>query len=297
MRRILRLNAFHTAFPVILTLTTCLLLGTSACSNNPKSKTEDEEKEEMSQKSPDSLSAQASDNTETAKKPFEVKTVKSEKKTKAYECDVEIDYPISGEEVLLAGARRMILEHFGIKGKTDDNNPQGIANKALARSIKNLEISQDDLNDPDNGLSAVYMESNSVKMKYLTDKFVTFGLSGYTYTGGAHGMSSQVYKTIDARTGKVMEWNDIFAPSVRTKLKALVRKAIVKQYYDGDDASLDVLMPFDLPANAPSFTPKGIHFIYSLYEIDCYAAGMPECEIPYSVIKPLMTESAGTLIP
>lgn len=297
MRRILQLNAIHSAFPVILTLTTCLILGTSACSNNQKSKTETEEKEEMSQKDTDSLSAQASGNIETAKKPFEVKTVKSKKRTKTYECDVEIDYPVSGEEALLDGARRMILEHFGIKGKADGNNPQGIANKVLAASIRNLDIPEDDIDGSDDGLSMIYMESNSVKMKYLTDKFVTFGLSGYTYTGGAHGMSSQVYKTIDARTGKVMEWNDIFAPSVRTKLKALVRKAIVKQYYDGDDASLDVLMPFDLPANAPSFTPKGIHFIYSLYEIDCYAAGMPECEIPYSVLKPLMTESAGTLIP
>lgn len=52
-----------------------------------------------------------------------------------------------------------------------------------------------------------------------------------------------------------------------------------------------------LPASAPYFMPKGVNFDYQQYEIAPYAAGMPSCVLPYSVVKPMLTPEAAKLLP
>lgn len=266
-----------------------ILAGTGSCSHKQEQRTNEHDNEPALTTAGDT-SVQSQTISGNTERSFKVKTVKDGRDTPEIKCSVEIDYPVSGEEPLLSSARKLVLESVGIKEQTDMDDAQGIAQKAVKASISEIEL-------PESEPSSPYEITNTVKLKYRTDKFVTFLIKGYSYTGGAHGLSFACYKTINAKTGKVLEWNDIFAPSVRTRVQKMVRKALVKQYYNGDGSSLDVLSPFTLPENAPALTPEGIRFDYNLYEIDCYAAGMPGCVIPYSMVRPLMTENARLLIP
>lgn len=235
--------------------------------------------------------------TESATPSFDVKNVKSKLTSKGISVAVDIDYPVSGNDALVAGVRKAIIQDLGLKASAEKEQPQAIADQAAKTMLGNLKEmrSEEGLEDyPD---APDYEESCEIKLDGTTDKFVTFLLKGYSYYGGAHGMSGATYSTFDVKTGKKLTWDDIFAPSVRKKLLGLVRRALVKQYYNGDGTSLDVLAPFALPEQAPHLTEKGVAFHYGLYEIDSYAAGMPECVVPYSHARELMTDYARTLIP
>ena len=69
-----------------------------------------------------------------------------------------------------------------------------------------------------------------------------------------------------------------------------------------DDALKDMLISVDdvnripLPSAAPSFTKKGLAFIYQQYEIAPYAAGMINFDLPYDKVRPYLTKEAAELI-
>ena len=46
---------------------------------------------------------------------------------------------------------------------------------------------------------------------------------------------------------------------------------------------------FPLPSTNPWIENDSVHFIYGPYEIAAFAAGMPECAFPYSVMEKFLT--------
>ena len=50
------------------------------------------------------------------------------------------------------------------------------------------------------------------------------------------------------------------------------------------------------PVNPPYFEEKGVCFLYQQYEIAPYAAGMPQCLIPFETLRPYFTEATLDLL-
>lgn len=152
--------------------------------------------------------------------------------------------------------------------------------------------------------SISYEFSNSFGPSYQTDKLLTYFFSSYVYLGGAHGGSLGSGQSFDANTGQKLTADNIFLPDKKSELTDLVREALWQQYFKEDceeGATLaDVLLinpaKLELPATPPLFSDEGLVFIYQQYEIAPYAAGMPACVLPYSAVKPLMSDKAAGLI-
>ncbi len=130
-----------------------------------------------------------------------------------------------------------------------------------------------------------------------TSHYATYSFSGNLYMGGAHGMPWDYTVTYDAATGKELTLKDIFVASKLNQVKLKVRQAIKTQYYLGKlKQHATSGYNFDLPANAPALTPKGVAFYYGAYEIGPYVEGMPTCVIPYAQLRPYMTQKALKMI-
>jgi hypothetical protein len=121
---------------------------------------------------------------------------------------------------------------------------------------------------------------------------ITLEIGGYTFRGGAHGISITTFINWDTKTGRSVHLDDILVKNYKEKLTAIADTIFRKQEKLSDTASLadDYFFKdskFTLNNNF-SITPIGIHFLYNQYEIKPYAAGQTELFIPYAKIKSLL---------
>lgn len=142
-----------------------------------------------------------------------------------------------------------------------------------------------------------YMTETYLKLREVADRYVTYSEDSYLYFGGAHGMPFYYCATFDRNTGARFGFRMF---NNHDALCELVKQGIVEQHFGEEfteeDFDLDMMLllgedeAFPLPSNNPWIESDSVHFIYNPYEIAAFAAGMPECAFPYSVIEKFLTE-------
>ena len=146
-----------------------------------------------------------------------------------------------------------------------------------------------------------YEYSLSILPVHFTDKYVTYSSTSYTYLGGAHGGTISINSVFRFSDGKLFGW-DMFRDDAGEELASIVKEGIMEKYFgvETEDEFAGCLLvnpaEFPLPDADPFFMADGVHFIYQQYEIAPYAAGMPECTIPYDVLSDLLTPEAKDLL-
>ena len=200
-------------------------------------------------------------------------------------------YPKGGSDEVVRNMRRAILQNMGLKGATGDED----FNKVLAKNARQhtaeakqgLEEMFAEIEDYDSDEMPKYSYEDDIRLEYLSPTYATFYSIGDDYKAGAHGMPWQYRFTVDLCTGKQLKWDNIFIPSAKAKLKPIIKRAVVDQYFGGDASMID---GFDLPGAEPALVKDGVWFGYGAYEIACYAAGMPECVISYDKLQDYLTD-------
>lgn len=144
----------------------------------------------------------------------------------------------------------------------------------------------------------------SAKLVCKRRNYVSFLLSVYEYTGGAHGMYTVSGGTFSQTDGRLYGWEllqDTASEGFRRLLKDGVRGYLSKDNpggeltdaelceilllnMDGSPATAEQLGRFPLPATPPYFTRKGVAFVYQSYEIAPYAMGLPAFEVSFKNI-------------
>lgn len=156
--------------------------------------------------------------------------------------------------------------------------------------------------DRDDGYFPMSYEYDySIKPLIVAPRYVTMLYTSYVYTGGAHGGADAIGQTFAADNGLALDL-DMFKEGTTEKVLQLVKKGLMEQYFEvsTDDEFKDMLLvnngtlPF--PANPPYFEENGVCFLYQQYEIAPYAAGMPQCLIPFETLRPYFTQAALDLI-
>lgn len=235
------------------------------------------------------------------------KHFENEQKGKGYEAKLIIDYPMGGDATLVDSLRTYILDSANTFN--DDGNPLGafqgdmndgqkVFNYYFNLSANYLKRSVEDLGD--SNPFGDFVLAKQVTKKQETDKFVTMYFECYIYEGGAHGMSFCEGRTFSKANAQSVTW-DMFK-----NLKAMnpyVKSGLKKYFEVSSDSELkDCLMGSDvndipLPACDPYFTKDGVCFVYSIYEISSYAAGMPTFVIPYDQARQFLNEEGLQLLP
>ena len=138
--------------------------------------------------------------------------------------------------------------------------------------------------EPDVVLDEPLSQEYKVSRLYENDTLVTMSFSNYEYMYGAHGSYVYVGATFNKQTGHRYD-SDLFDKYDKQKQEELIKNGL-KQYFEvtSDEDLFGMLYLEDNTIPFPSnlyVTDKGIVASYQVYEIGCYAMGMPSFLIPF----------------
>ena len=114
------------------------------------------------------------------------------------------------------------------------------------------------------------------RVTYLDDHIASYRLMESSYVGGAHGMTTIEVGTLVAgqKNGTPLRLADIMTETQRPQLTALIRQALRKHFKVETDAELDkCLLATPEPIDNFYYDGDGLHFVYNVYEIACFADG------------------------
>ena len=226
--------------------------------------------------------------------------------------DLSVEYPTKAQnQKLLLQLQQVVnapfVQNDGKQGAKSDIQ-KNLEDTALAFS-DNAKHSIESLRKM--GVTSSYQAAYVGDMRKIADadKFVTFGLLSYVFTGGAHGNSSWWTKVVDKTDGKVIS-NEILNQNVQSPaFKALLKQGVFtylsvnknKPDLNMDnlqDELLDVVKVDNLPLPEiePFLLNDGVGFVYGAYEISYYANGNISFVVPYQLMKPYLSEKVWNVV-
>lgn len=210
---------------------------------------------------------------------------------------ISAEYPVSGNFFVVNSIFEWMSEELGGTFKNPSANPKEMFDY-YSNTFKK-DLAENILPD----LQAELQAFRGVEFKKVaeTDKFVTYTYGGSGYSGGAHGFATYFGQTFRKSDGRRIDY-DIFRSDKQSDLVKMIKAGIEEQYFESETALEDAITMNDyfgllpLPQYSPVFLENGVMFVYQQYEITCYAAGMPQCIIPYEQIRPLLTQTGLDLL-
>ncbi|WP_369998701.1 DUF3298 domain-containing protein [Winogradskyella sp.] len=122
---------------------------------------------------------------------------------------------------------------------------------------------------------------------YQSEEVVTLAISTYEFKGGAHGNDKIKFINLNAKTGEVLNNEDIIKDL--NAFRDLAKTHFVKSL---DNRNRRLKMedfffgkPFQLPENI-GFSDDGLVLLYNVYEIASYDQGYTEFIIPFDDVEP-----------
>lgn len=218
----------------------------------------------------------------------EIKEYSYKRKVGDSQVDYSIDYPIAGNQNLTRNVVEWINESFGGRYKGDLKDAQSIVDFYG----KEVEFSNEYNTE----------EKTYIKLKFQTEKYVTFEYSSFSFEGGAHGFGQTICATFRKDDGRKFGWNMF---SNYEGLQPAIKQGLKRYFEVTTDQELEehlqlpegnTINSFPMPSTDPWLTPDGLTMHYGAYEIACYAEGEPSFTIPFSKIKNCLTATAADLI-
>ncbi len=244
---------------------------------------------------------------------------------------IRVDWPTSGEKALLTAIRKYISEELAYSPMMEEkpvakyvDDGHVAADSALARHYQVLAAMWKDIADMNFPYDMTYTYSVSIIKQEETDRYITYLTNSEGYTGGAHGFATSTGQTFRRSDGKrigyhmdydavkekyVVSEQNMFKDMASPALHALIKEGVREYFKMGMEADIndiqlkDMLQTVDdvdnipLPVNPPTFTSKGLSFVYQQYEIAAYAAGMINFNVAYDKVKPYLTKDAAMMVP
>ena len=236
---------------------------------------------------------------------IEVETVKFEKSDSTAEVSVLVQWPTTGEKVIVDSLKKHIRYLLG-----DDfiDSPKAI--QAYGQSL--FESQQADWHsvydemEPDERMGA-FSKTHDITLLTQTKQYVTYYYETYQYGGGAHGYLTQVGFTFRKSDGRQIP---LLKDTNSRKLAKLLKEGVRRHFSERPDKPLSdqqlldflfaeevsALNNLPLPGNSPYLSDTGMVFLYTQYEIAPYSSGIITFEIPFKDIEPFMTDEGKKLI-
>ncbi len=205
----------------------------------------------------------------------------------------EVDYfQISGDNKLAKSINKLILSAYEGKMKSVPENPNELVEKYFGEQMLDIKGMVQDVGETE---LLPYEYIYSAKPVLNNGRVFSFQQSFYTYTGGAHGMSGELYYNYDVATEKEISLLSLFTPEELKKLNSYGEQLFRKQQkipegQDYADAGYFFDDGFYLPNNV-LMTEKGLQFYYAPYEVGPYSLGDIKLFIPYTKLADLFPEN------
>ena len=119
---------------------------------------------------------------------------------------------------------------------------------------------------------------------YVGDDVVSYLATRYSYSGGAHGMTSEVAYNFDRKTGDSILEESFFKDGYVGKLTRLLTAHLPESLESPADTSMLFLKEIEPNGNF-SIGENGITYIYNQYEIAPYSMGIIRISIPWEELE------------
>lgn len=246
---------------------------------------------------------------------------------------ISIDWPTSGSDSLTQSIRQYLCEELASSlvqegeptVKYYDNPLDAVKTTAdhryeeLAASWKEL---QSNIHEGMEGMEFSFALHSMLLEN--AERYVTYLTKSEGFQGGAHGFAAAAGQTFRKSDGKRIGYKTVYNDKTETfeqqdqtlfkdpkspQLYALIKEGVRSYFKEFDEPvatdeqlkdmliSVDDINRIPLPSAPPTFSKKGLAFLYQQYEIAPYAAGMVNFDIPYDKIRAFLTPEAAALIP
>ena len=145
--------------------------------------------------------------------------------------------------------------------------------------------------DEDAGQWLNYEEVVEGRPVYNGGGLLCYATQTYSYTGGAHGLTTLHYSVFDLATLSVVTLADLFLPEALEEVSTLVRGQLMSDYdcttleglgdYFFDPATIEATENFYVDAT-------GVHWEYDPYEIGPYSTGIVTVALPWQRLADLL---------
>ncbi len=200
-------------------------------------------------------------------------TIKQQEQTELVEIDLE--YPQTGF------------------GAIDDVLPNELA--VLAEEMKALAADSEEFIQ-DFGIP--YSVQSDYEVTRNDDSILSFIVSIYQYTGGAHGISSTWTFVFDKQKNKLLSLEDVFEQETDYLFilsDAAVRELKTRDLLDNEEWLLEGAGAQKANFERFVLTAKEIRFIFDAYQVGPYAAGTQEVSFPLSNLQDILDSDYQTL--
>ncbi|MGO9134664.1 MAG: lysozyme inhibitor LprI family protein [Methylovirgula sp.] len=177
------------------------------------------------------------------------------------------------------------------------NAAEKLFNAEIDKALKDLPSGKND----EFGRDMIYSFMVRARMVYASPKLISAHIETYQNAGGAHGNGGTSDINIDAASGKLLTFGDVFAAGAAEKINAECERQILKEKavrmegekIEGNDLKDLKKSIADGIARMDdwSFAPKGATVEYDAYVLGSYAEGAYACSFPTSFLKPLVKSS------
>jgi hypothetical protein len=144
-------------------------------------------------------------------------------------------------------------------------------------------------NDFPEATEPVWELNIETELTYQSNAIITLAISTYSFEGGAHGNDQIKFLNLDAKTGNILNNNDIIKDEInfKTLAESYFTKSIESEDKDLKPEDFFFGEPFQLPENI-GFSEDGLVFLYNVYEVASYAQGYTEFVIPFDDVEPYL---------
>lgn len=201
------------------------------------------------------------------------------------------------------GAYYPQLSGFGEKTDVINKDIFSVVNGDIAEFRKSMQDIGGEA--PIAGSDVSYSLDISNNTMIATDDLVSFELTMYDYSGGAHPNSYTKTLTYEVKSGKRLSLSDLFKPS-SNYLKTISDyciSALKKQMRDTENGIEPDEQMIQEGASAKSenyetwnIAKKGLVITFDPYQVGPYAAGPQVVVVPYKILKEIIKED-GVLFP
>lgn len=116
---------------------------------------------------------------------------------------------------------------------------------------------------------------------------LSYTVTKYTYTGGAHGMTSETTLNFDTDNGSLIGETELFLDGYEERLSSLLSLHLPEALQEPGDTAM--LFSMDIRPNGNfRVSETGLTYIYNQYEIGPYVLGAVEVTIPWSELEGLL---------
>lgn len=220
-------------------------------------------------------------------------------------CDFQMtmQYPSgSKDQELLKSVQKIFIGSY-LGAQYASEQPQAAARsymKAYVEDYLQLEKDASMFNNAEEegwGLASFnYQEISSNKVTFNAGGFVSYAISMYSFTGGAHGMNGTNNHVINLATKSLLTLADLFPENVLPEVGSLIINQIARDRNFSDPAQLNEDGFFSIEDVVPTdnfrIDEKGITWVYNPYEIAVYATGQVAVTLDWAIVRPYLLEDA-----